>query len=362
MRPSSSKGEKMNFKSLCLTLIFTYSLGLTAQEPKDYMAISQRYDIEKTLRLCCAFSNDRFLRAFKFSRITSVDTIGPHKFLFDKDHKWKREKNGILYTCRAGFIDMAHLRDHADITLHIYNKLLNNPSIIRLKKAPTLRFFKVKDLSHLTSNELAQLAAAMAYDVSVWHEIKSMPGFKGPSMESNSPFSLEDNISNFMGTQIGLKAILAGGDFNKNVDHFIKEFLTKADAIKGRQNNIDLMNTLKGTWWSRGNSLKSVKKRRPHTYGELYPLIPAQAKNYCPASPKLMSFQTVNEISNGDDPNQYYDFVIFTNQEMREFLKKNKILHTAQKITKKQFIPIIEAFKHTFEAELGKDYQKSASQ
>lgn len=37
----------------------------------------------------------------------------------DRDERKDSEENGVIYTCKAGFIDLAHVRDYSDWTLYL---------------------------------------------------------------------------------------------------------------------------------------------------------------------------------------------------------------------------------------------------
>ena len=76
----------------------------------------------RVIRTCCAFGSDLHLMIFpilKYTDITSVNLLGPHGYLGNAG-----EGNGIIYTRRGGFVDMAHLRDQADWTAYLYSRIL----------------------------------------------------------------------------------------------------------------------------------------------------------------------------------------------------------------------------------------------
>jgi hypothetical protein len=64
---------------------------------------------------------------FSLSNIISLDQVGPHTYDAEpfstsgssKKDAFMEENNALLYTCRGGFIDIAHVRDNADWTLFL---------------------------------------------------------------------------------------------------------------------------------------------------------------------------------------------------------------------------------------------------
>lgn len=97
----------------------------------------QPQPLPKGLRPCCAFGYD--LRAellglpipfYQLNNVVTADSLGHHQY---NDHLYSGlanltglsgENNGIVYTLRGGFIDTAHVRDTADMTVYIFSQLL----------------------------------------------------------------------------------------------------------------------------------------------------------------------------------------------------------------------------------------------
>jgi hypothetical protein len=86
----------------------------------------------KSLRPCCAFGANLKVAVgripvpgVELANLVDLDTIGPHRY--DNGYLSIRandprgfvdsESNGLVYTCRGGFVDTAHVRDNADNTV-----------------------------------------------------------------------------------------------------------------------------------------------------------------------------------------------------------------------------------------------------
>ena len=77
-----------------------------------------------SIRPCCAFGMDLTAKlgevpvpGYKNGNVLSADEVGPHTY--DSGLTGVAENNGLVYTCRGGFIDTAHIRDNGDRTLYL---------------------------------------------------------------------------------------------------------------------------------------------------------------------------------------------------------------------------------------------------
>lgn len=92
--------------------------------------------LREKLRPCCAFGSDigaSIARLFPIPGYHIPNVIGPDevgRHTFDSglvsmaldgrvDPAFGREHNGLVYTCRGGFIDTAHVRDYADWAIYL---------------------------------------------------------------------------------------------------------------------------------------------------------------------------------------------------------------------------------------------------
>lgn len=146
------------------------------------------------------------------------------------------ERNGIVYTCRGGHIDLAHLRKVADWTACLAYRL--HETILAERASFTFKMHEPsvhhvwieypetwKDLSADAKDETAreiaiELGQYLAYNACVWHEILTWFGYKGTGFFSEyvSAFSWEDNYSNVLGSHIGAMALRdPGREYNEAV-------------------------------------------------------------------------------------------------------------------------------------------------
>jgi hypothetical protein len=191
------------------------------------------------------------------------DNLGPHGYRFN----WS-EKNGIVYTCRAGHIDIAHVRKNIDWTAHLaaktLEKLRNDETEFSFKlREPSLYFVQLaypenwKDLSQADRENIAydvsiRLGQYFAYTATTWHEILTWYGYKaiGFYPEFPSAFSWEDTFSNLLGIRIGAMALRdAEHGFDEAVTLILDQELEKLGA-QPRLTAIRAAQKVRGLWFS----------------------------------------------------------------------------------------------------------------
>ena len=155
--------------------------------------------------------------------LSSTTSLGSHSNL-----------GGIIYTGKAGFIDIGHVRDLSDLTAFLYQQI----HAVGGASGRTLR--TTEGTATLTSTvpntEWLEVARSIAFDDGLAHEINSYSSgrcnnsrFNVPGSH-NSAFSPEDLCSNFLGTLVAERALIVGGIFASEVEQQIKTLLTNLDA------------------------------------------------------------------------------------------------------------------------------------
>ncbi|MBW3154199.1 DUF4056 domain-containing protein, partial [Salmonella enterica subsp. enterica serovar Javiana] len=202
------------------------------QARKVYPVVSHLSPPE-SLRPCCAFGYDLHVRAvgvpipvYQIGNVLSLDTLGSHHYNDSALGAVKNivglseEKNGLIYTHRGGFIDVAHVRDTADNTFYLFSRIL--PELGRGGRLfyseelgvrrVQLRAFTPPSAMPQRYSLAAWLAGHLAFELAQWHEIaqwygfQSVPGFS----EEISAFSPEDLYSNLLRARLAINVILQG--------------------------------------------------------------------------------------------------------------------------------------------------------
>lgn len=187
------------------------------------------------------------------------------------------EVGGIVYTCKAGHIDLGHVRGNADNTRYlakkIRNAMTNNSKGMSFNITGELSVHKVqlgypKDWETNPNREqiIEEITYATApylsYQATIWHEILTWYGvhFMGFEAEFNSAFSWEDMYSNIVGTQLSVEAM-------KNLNLSFDKAMTiglnrrlKLLGVQPREVAIKASEKVRGDWYT-GNFIPDTKMR-----------------------------------------------------------------------------------------------------
>ncbi|MGE5393661.1 MAG: DUF4056 domain-containing protein [Candidatus Saccharibacteria bacterium] len=265
-----------------LVFIFCCTFEVMQAKAPEFRLHQPEIKPHRVIRTCCSFGTEMELFALpgiKLTETTSLEKIGPHHYLGDA-----AEGNGIIYSRRGGFIDMAHLRDQCDWTAYLYTQLVQNKAKGRLDMVLGYeggeKKLDVNIPARINNEDLIKLAGKIAYDLSVWHEIATWFGASTIPFvpERYSSFSIEDPYSNMLGANIGMKALESDLPYEKAVTVLIDETLKDLDAVKNEAETYLAMEAVRGIWWTRDKKLPSSKvlmQRQLQVYSCLQPwLVP----------------------------------------------------------------------------------------
>ncbi len=200
------------------------------------------------------------------------EDLGLHSYKFNSS-----ERNGIVYTNKAGHIDIGHSRKVADWTAFLASKtfknLMKNKTKFSFKlKEPSLYFVKLtypenwEELpkkEHIAYDISIKLGQYLAYTAATWHEILTWVGYKSTGFlpEFSSAFSWEDSFSNLLGAYLAAKALQDNEhEYNEAMTIVLSQELEKL-GIQSREVAKLASESIRGKWFS-GNSLfVNIKKR-----------------------------------------------------------------------------------------------------
>lgn len=200
--------------------------------------------------------------------------LGPHGYRYDG-----REKDGLVYTCRGGDIDVAHVRIAADWTRYLskrsYSCLMKDKSgfSFRLLVEPSKCHVKIEypdgwdEMPKEQKEQIAregsiELGQYLAFSITTWHEILTWFGFKCILMlpEYPSAFSWDDSYSNVVGTRISAEALR---NTEMSYDEAVAAGIDRELEIQGAQPasvGKAASESVRGKWFS-GPSLFMVDMR-----------------------------------------------------------------------------------------------------
>lgn len=232
----------------------------------------------RIIRVCCSFGSDLQLWGIpgvKVTDIISADNLGKHHYLGSDT-----EGNGIIYTSRGGFIDMAHLRDQADWTAFLYSHVLQSRKsghiILDLGHEGGKKTLSLAIPSDIDSLDALQIAGRIAYDLSVWHEIATWFGASYLPMvpERYSSFSIEDIYSNLLGVTLGIVALKSDLSYQQAMTLEIAAILNELGAVKTEADTYAAMEAVRNLWWTREKKLPSHKILLAHELKPYYTMRP----------------------------------------------------------------------------------------
>lgn len=190
--------------------------------------------------------------------------IGPHSYRFS----WA-ERNGIVYTCRGGHIDIAHVRKAADCTGYLaaltlerlrkgetrFQCRLIEPSLYCVELTPPPEWDRLDDaererIARDVSREFAQYVAFTAL---TWHEFLTWFGYQPRPHKSEFPsaFSWEDTYSNLLGVHIAGIVLENGGCFSEALTVILDQWLRELGGLPAEAGR-EATRRMDGTWYTRG--------------------------------------------------------------------------------------------------------------
>lgn len=200
------------------------------------------------------------------------DNLGKHSYGLTLN-----EAGGILYTCKAGHIDLSHVRGNADNTKYLVNRVRNTLT----KSSKGFGFTITGELSRhnvkftypadwennpdkeRVINEIAYATGPyLSHQATVWHEILTWFGvhFMGFEQEFNSAFSWEDTYSNVLGTQLAVKALQTPGkSFDQAMTDLLNQKLKELN-VQPKEVAIKASDKMRNIWYT-GNLAPDMKIR-----------------------------------------------------------------------------------------------------
>lgn len=241
---------------------------------------AQSIQLPVKVRPCCAFGNDQKVKVgpvkipfYEQANTLDINGLGLHAFgsgVLSYQHdeltdSSRFEHNGLIYTQRGGFIDTAHVRDTADLTIALFFKIypkLGEGHIIELipELGPREIAFRPTDISHLSSRRrwllAANISARLAYQLAEAHEIAQWHGFRSfvPWSEELSAYSPEDLYSNMLGGRLAKALIIRNiaqneTIFNQNMTLWFKAAMRYLEPVSQEQTQA-LLDVVDGHWWN----------------------------------------------------------------------------------------------------------------
>ena len=245
-------------------------------QPEDIAAIPP----PGHLRPCCAFGTGLHVSLMsltvpgvQLTNVIGLDDLGPHNYdngalAFEASRpggtSFTDESNGLIYTCRGGFIDTAHVRDWADWSLFLgamIGRNLESGLVIDLPPEGGRRRVTIKPVppDHIRAHDRREIAVPLAqwvaFQLSIWHEIATWYGWSAIALfpEEASAFSPEDLYSNLLGVKLSGSlvyqyAVTSEASYNENMNSALRMILQRMGAVPGESGR-RAARAVDGQWW-----------------------------------------------------------------------------------------------------------------
>ncbi|MBI2188676.1 MAG: DUF4056 domain-containing protein [Acidobacteria bacterium] len=280
-------------------------------------------------RFCCVFGQPNLQKAAMVPLIHGAGAggiveVNGLKFHDYENWFWTGETNGILYTCKGGFIDVGHVRDMADRTAYLAvqaHQMLPRGGVYlyqNQREGGTINVhFHAQNVKSGPAIEIP-LAQRIAYELGLWHEIWSWCD----ADERYSAFSPEDLYSNLTGTLIAaqvLSQMSLGNfdlaDYNKRMGSAVPSALALLGAVAAAdtQAAMDVVDVHKNPagpgWWDSTKTLTLppdfIRKRHLGAFKEVRPVLVPGA-NVCGALAQPARWPVPEKDGHGTSLNFYY--------------------------------------------------------
>jgi hypothetical protein len=218
----------------------------------------------------CSFDGQPRIRTGSYATATlgtnflDANSLGKHSYQTPFNH----EQDGIVYTCRGGHIDIAHVRIAADNVRYLYYLTRKNlmasasefsfkaneePSryYVHLKYPDNWKTLHQPDKKLIADEVSLELSQYFSYTMTTWHEILTWFGYKSTGIfpEFPSAFSWEDNYSNIVGVRLGAQAVVdEQHDYDEAMTIVIKQELEYL-GVRPSEVAWYASEKMKGKWW-----------------------------------------------------------------------------------------------------------------
>lgn len=203
-----------------------------------------------------------------------IDGLGNHNY-----ERSSGEKNPLVYTARAGYIDIGHLRESADRARYLFEICQKN-----ILKEKTRFTFKViepaiyevtldypEDWNQLSTEQRQAIAREVSIDLgqhlaqmtTIWHEIVTWYGYASTGLLSEQPssFSWEDTYSDLLGTKLAAMVLRENnGPYNEAMTDIIARELAELDP-QPAETARRATQTIDGNWFAGRYPFLTMKKR-----------------------------------------------------------------------------------------------------
>ena len=209
-----------------------------------------------------------FFGPFTLYEHARVGELGTHMYESDSVLGIDNERErGIAYTRRAGFLDIAHVRNSADMTAYVYARARLAISLgwdefaFKGKEPSTYKVqlcypeswggLDAQEQARVGQELAIRMAQRIAFDVMSWHEILTWYGYKSTLVipEKNSAFTYDDVPSHALGVELAGAALRSGGDYDQEMTLGLDRALETLVAVD-EETEFEVIRAVEDEWWT----------------------------------------------------------------------------------------------------------------
>ncbi len=183
-------------------------------------------------------------------------------------------ERGIIYTRRAGFLDLAHLRETMDWSWYASRKVAKalqtrQPSVafegydgclftLTFNYPHDWDTLSLSEKQHIEAQLSRKIGELVAYHAMTWHEIITWFGYRTTLIipEDGSSFTYEDTMSHLVGIYAADDALRnSTGNWDKDATHSLKKQLDHLGVVSQDEAS-DIVHLVKNQWWKDGVCIK----------------------------------------------------------------------------------------------------------
>lgn len=241
-----------------------------------------------------------YFGSFSGMSYASLQDLGRHDY-----NSFLGENNSLVYTAKAGYIDMGHLRESADRTRYIFHvceeNIQNSISEFSFEVVePSVYHVHVDypdNWGQLSDHDKNQIARDVAIDLgqhiahlsTVWHEIVTWYGYASTGLlsEKASSFSWEDSYSDLLGTKLAAMVLRENKqDYNDGMTRIINQELAKLDpqSVRTAKRATDI---IKGKWFSGRYPFLTMNRRNFDVGFDDGSITPFRVPGVCSNTPQV---------------------------------------------------------------------------
>jgi hypothetical protein len=281
------------------------------------------------------------------------------------------EHNGMVYTCKGGFIDIGHVREAADRTAYLahtayQNMILNktefsffviDPSRYRVRVSYPSNWDNIsREQKETVTREVSILLGGyLAHCSLVWHEIMTGYGFSSAGFfpDTISSFSCEDTYSDLLGVHVAAEALRNQQlGYDDALTKLLKQTLKDLDVQPARVAS-RAAKLVEGKWYTGGFYFFVTMKKRNYDFGQSNGYVtPILVPEICSAAEaSVFPVPALEEL-------EAYGFTATVEIETRVF-ENNRICDSIQLDRKARinpqihFGPIVEQMEYQFNKPAG---------